>query len=69
MFLHVVGHNQRFMVIEMTFRRSVETISHYFHEVLYAVSEFHNKIDDITNIHPGQGPMSCIGPRGWYGPS
>jgi hypothetical protein len=25
--------------------------------------------DDITNIHPGQGPISCIGPRGWYGPS
>jgi hypothetical protein len=33
-----------FMVIEMTFRRSVETISRYFHEVLYAVSEFHNKM-------------------------
>jgi hypothetical protein len=25
--------------------------------------------DDTTNIHPGQGPISCIGPRGCYGPS
>jgi negative regulator of sigma E activity len=22
------------------------------------------QIDDTTNIHPGQGPISCIGPRG-----
>ena len=29
MFLHVVGHNQRFRVIDLTFRRSVETISRY----------------------------------------
>jgi hypothetical protein len=21
-------------------------------------------LDDTTNIHPGQGPISCIGPRG-----
>jgi hypothetical protein len=32
MFLHVVGHNQRFRVIHMTFRRSIETISRYFGE-------------------------------------
>ncbi|KAM3367024.1 hypothetical protein ACQJBY_015976 [Aegilops geniculata] len=30
MFLHVVGHNQRFKVIHNTFRRSMETISRYF---------------------------------------
>jgi len=26
MFLHVVGHNQRFRVVDLTFRRSGETI-------------------------------------------
>jgi hypothetical protein len=25
------------------------------------------KSDDTTNIHSGQGPISCIGPRDWYG--
>jgi hypothetical protein len=30
MFLHVVGHNQRFRVMHNTFRRSIETISRYF---------------------------------------
>ncbi|XP_020188096.1 uncharacterized protein [Aegilops tauschii subsp. strangulata] len=33
MFLHVVGHNQRFRVIHNTFRRSMETISRYFKQV------------------------------------
>ena len=32
MFLHVVGHNERFRVIDLTFRRSVETISRFFPE-------------------------------------
>jgi Zn ribbon nucleic-acid-binding protein len=44
MFLHVVGHNQRFRVIHMTFRRSIETISRYFKEVLYAVGELRNEM-------------------------
>ena len=35
MFLHVVGHNQRFRVIHNTFRRSMETISRYFKQVLF----------------------------------
>ena len=39
MFLHVVGHNQRFRVVRITFRRSMETISRYFKQVLYAVGE------------------------------
>jgi hypothetical protein len=54
MFLHVVGYNQRFMVIEMTFRRFVENISHYFHEVFYAVGELHNKmiVPPSTYVHP-----------------
>ncbi|WVZ83542.1 hypothetical protein U9M48_030679 [Paspalum notatum var. saurae] len=54
MFLHVVGHNQRFKVIGLTFRRSVETISRYFHQVLYAVGELRNDIivPPTTNVHP-----------------
>jgi hypothetical protein len=44
MFLHVVGHNQRFRVIHMIFRRSIETISRYFKEVLYAVGELRNEM-------------------------
>ena len=44
MFLHVVGHNQRFRVIHNTFRRSMETISHYFKQVLYAIGELRGEM-------------------------
>jgi hypothetical protein len=44
MLLHVVGHNQRFRLAHMTFRRSIETISRYFREVLYAVGELGNEM-------------------------
>jgi hypothetical protein len=54
MFLHVVGHDQRFRVIGWGFRRSGETISRYFHEVLYAVGELHNEmiVPFFTSVHP-----------------
>lgn len=35
MFLHVVSHNQRFRVVHNTFRRTMETISRYFKQVLF----------------------------------
>jgi hypothetical protein len=44
MFLHVVGHNQRFRVVHMTFRRSIETINRYFREVLYAIGKLRNEM-------------------------
>ncbi|KAG2553811.1 hypothetical protein PVAP13_9KG623600 [Panicum virgatum] len=44
MFLHVVGHNQRFRVIHQNFRRSIETFSRYFREVLYAVGELREEL-------------------------
>jgi predicted chitinase len=44
MFLHVVGHNQMFTCINLSFRRSTETISRHFKEVLYAVRELRNKM-------------------------
>jgi hypothetical protein len=43
MFLHVVGHNQRFRIIHQNFRRSMETISRYFREVLYAIGELRGR--------------------------
>ena len=44
MFLHVVGHNETFRCIKFSFRRSVETISRYFQEVLYAVGELSSRM-------------------------
>ena len=44
MFLHVVGHNQRFRVVHNTFRRSMKTISRYFKQVLYAVGELRGEM-------------------------
>ncbi|WVZ49266.1 hypothetical protein U9M48_000640 [Paspalum notatum var. saurae] len=54
MFLHVVGHNQRFRVISLAFRRSIETISRYFQEVLYDVGELRNEmiVPPSTSVHP-----------------
>jgi hypothetical protein len=47
MFLHVVGvvgYNQRFTCIKLSFRRSTETIIRHFQEVLYAVGELRNEM-------------------------
>jgi hypothetical protein len=44
MFLHVVGHNQRFRVVHQFWRRSVETVSRYFKEVLYAIGELRDEM-------------------------
>ncbi|XP_039127555.1 protein ALP1-like [Dioscorea cayenensis subsp. rotundata] len=39
MFLHTIGHNQRNRVIAHNFLRSSETVSRYFHHVLFAIGE------------------------------
>ena len=54
MFLHVVGHNERFRVVDLTFRRSTEIISRFFQKVLYAVGELRNEliVPPATNVHP-----------------
>jgi predicted chitinase len=44
MFLHVVGHNQRFRVVHQNFRRSVETVRRHFRQVLYAVRELRHEM-------------------------
>jgi hypothetical protein len=63
MFLHVVGHNQRFRIIGWCFRRSGETISCYFHEELYAVGELHNEmiVPPSTSVHP-----KILNSQRWY---
>jgi hypothetical protein len=47
-------HNQRFRVVDLTFRCSVETISRYFQEVLYATSSLHDEMimPPSTAVHP-----------------
>ena len=63
MFLHVVGHNQRFRVIHNTFRRSNETISRYFKQVLFAVGELK---DEMIKTPTGQTPQNIRQSRSWY---
>ncbi|XBI77622.1 hypothetical protein VPH35_070690 [Triticum aestivum] len=60
MFLHVVGHNQRFSVIHNTFRRSMEIISWYFKQVLYAIGELRGEIRRPSGQTP---PKIREGPR------
>ena len=50
MFLHVVGHNQRFRVVHESFRRSIETVSRVFHQVLYAIDELKCKNSKWLNL-------------------
>lgn len=54
MFLQVVGHNCRFRLIELNFRRGLETISRYFQEVLYAIGELRGEMirPPSHDIHP-----------------
>jgi predicted chitinase len=54
MFLHVVGHNQRFRVIHQSFRRSIETVHKHFHQVLYTVGELRKDLmkPPASAIHP-----------------
>ena len=63
MFLHVVGHNQRFSCIKMTIMRSTETISRHFQEVLYAIGELRNELI----VEPSSGvPAKILHSRRWY---
>jgi hypothetical protein len=44
MFLHVVGHNQRFSVLHQSFRRFIVIIHRHFHQVLFAVGELRSEM-------------------------
>lgn len=63
MFLQWVGHNQKFRVIGLSFRRSNETSSRYFKEVLYAVGELRDEmiVPPATSVHP-----KILNSRRWY---
>jgi predicted chitinase len=63
MFFHVVGHNQRFRVIHQNFRRSMETVSRYFREVLYAIGELRGEM-----IRPPSNdtPLKIRNSPRWY---
>ena len=63
MFLHVVGHNQRFRVIHNIFRRSCETISCYFKQVMYAVGELRG---EMIKTPTGQTPQKIRNRYIWY---
>ncbi|XP_037487278.1 uncharacterized protein LOC119365731 [Triticum dicoccoides] len=63
MFLHVVGHNQRFRVIHSTFRRSKETISRYFKQVFFTIGELR---EEMTRRPSGQTPSKIRGSPRWY---
>ena len=62
MFLLVVGHNQRFRVVHQCFRRSIETVSRHFHQVLYAVGELRSEM--IKPPTPGIYP-NILGSHRW----
>jgi len=63
MFLHVVGHNQRFRVIHSTFRRSCETISRYFKQVLFAIGELRQEMMKPPSTHT---PSKITNSHRWY---
>ena len=62
MFLHVVGHNQRFRVIHQTWRRSVETVSRYFKEV-YAIGELR---EEMIRPPSSETPLKIRNSHIWY---
>jgi hypothetical protein len=44
MFLHIVGHNQRFRVVKQNWRRSIETVHRHFRDVLHAIGELRQEM-------------------------
>jgi hypothetical protein len=63
MFLHVVGHNQRFRVIHNMFRRAMETILRYLKQVLYVVGELRG---DMIRSPTGRTPSKIHTSPRWY---
>jgi len=63
MFLHIVGHNQRFRVIHQNWRRSIETVHRYFKEVLYAIGELRQ---DMIKAPSNETPLKISNNPRWY---
>ena len=53
MFLHVVGHNQRFRVIHQTFRRSMKTVSRYFRMLQWERRRGERKSVSVNSVYRG----------------
>ena len=62
MFLHVVGHNQRFRVVHQSFRRSIETVSRYFQQVPYAIGELRA---EMVKPPSGSTHVKILGSHKW----
>ncbi|XP_034604831.2 uncharacterized protein [Setaria viridis] len=63
MFLHIVGHNQRFRVIHQHWRRSIETVHRYFKEVLYAIGELRQ---EMIRAPSNETPVKISNSPRWY---
>jgi hypothetical protein len=63
MFLHIVGHNQRFRVVHVNWRRSIETVHRYFKEVLYAIVELRQ---DLIKAPSNETPLKISNSPRWY---
>jgi hypothetical protein len=63
MFLHVVGHNWKSRVMHNTFRRSIETISCYFNQVLYAIGELRQ---EMIKPPSRETPSKIRNNKRWY---
>jgi hypothetical protein len=63
MFLHVVSHNQRFRVMHNTLRRSIETISHHFNQVLYAIEDLRQ---EMIKPPSAETPSKIQNSKRWY---
>ena len=50
MFLHNVDHNMRNKIIGVNLLRSGETVSQYFHHVLYAIGELQGKLTQPPSL-------------------
>ncbi|XP_066376448.1 protein ALP1-like isoform X2 [Miscanthus floridulus] len=63
MFLHIVGHNQRFRVVKQNWRRSIETVHRHFKDVLYAIGELRQEM-----IRPpsNETPVKISNSHRWY---
>ncbi|XP_060196833.1 uncharacterized protein LOC132626101 isoform X4 [Lycium barbarum] len=51
-FLSIIGHNDRFVVIKRRFQHSSQTIHKYFHEVLEAMMKFAKEMISSTTSDP-----------------
>jgi hypothetical protein len=62
MFLHIVGHNQRFRVIHQKWR-SIEIVHRYFKEVLSAIGELSK---DMIKAPSNETPLKISNNPRWY---